>query len=37
MASEGIRVIDRVVEEEMNGRVNIDNNTWLIPNKKNEK
>ena len=37
MASEGIRVIDRVVEEEMNGRINIDNNTWLIPKKKNEK
>jgi hypothetical protein len=34
MASEGIRVIDRVVEEEMNGRINIDNNTWLIPKKK---
>ena len=34
MASEGIRVIDRDVEEEMNGRINIDNNTWLIPKKK---
>jgi hypothetical protein len=34
MASEGIRVIDRVVEEEMNGRINIDNNTWLIPKQK---
>jgi hypothetical protein len=34
MASEGIRVIDRVVEEEMNGRISIDNNTWLIPKRK---
>ena len=31
MASEGIRVIDRVIEKEMNGKINLVNNTWLIP------
>ncbi len=31
MASEGIRVVDRVVEKEMNGEINLVNNTWLIP------
>ena len=31
MASEGIRVIDRVVEKEMNGNINLIKNTWSIP------
>mgnify|MGYP000265118142 CR=1 FL=1 len=31
MASEGIRVIDRVIEKEMNGKINLVNNTWVSP------
>ena len=31
MAERGIFVIDRVVQEEMRGGVDLDNNLWLIP------
>ncbi|MBT3685030.1 MAG: ADP-ribosylglycohydrolase family protein, partial [Cryomorphaceae bacterium] len=31
MAAEGIKVVDRVVEEELKGEINLIKNTWLIP------
>lgn len=31
MAAEGIKVIDRVVEKELKGKINLVKNTWLIP------
>jgi len=31
MSSEGIRVIDRVVEKELKGKINLVKNTWVIP------
>jgi hypothetical protein len=31
MADKGLRVVDRVVREEMNGRVDLENNVWIIP------
>ena len=31
MAAEGVKVIDRVVEKELNGKINLVKNTWLIP------
>ena len=31
MANEGIRVVDRVVENELNGTIDKENNLWLIP------
>jgi len=34
MAAEGIKVIDRVIEKELNGKINLIKNTWLIPVKK---
>lgn len=31
MADKGLRIVDRVVREEMNGRVDLENNVWVIP------
>lgn len=31
MAAEGIKVIDRVVEKELKGKINLVKNTWVIP------
>jgi hypothetical protein len=31
MAKKGIEVVDRVVIEEMNGKIDIESNTWIIP------
>ena len=31
MAAEGIKVIDRVVEKELKGKINLVKNTWIIP------
>ena len=31
MAAEGVKVIDRVVEKELKGKINLVKNTWLIP------
>tara|TARA_Y100001935_G_scaffold60011_1_gene50224 strand:+ start:534 stop:644 length:111 start_codon:yes stop_codon:yes gene_type:complete len=31
MANEGIRVVDRVVKNELNGTIDKGNNLWLIP------
>jgi hypothetical protein len=31
MADEGIKVIDRVVEKELKGKINLVKNTWMIP------
>ena len=31
MANEGIRVVDRVVKNELNGTIDKENNLWLIP------
>ena len=31
MASQGIEIIDRVVEEEIGGTVDLEQNTWIIP------
>ena len=31
MADRGLRVIDRVVTEEMGGKVNQEKNAWVIP------
>jgi hypothetical protein len=35
MAETGLSIIDRVVSEEMNGRTDPENNTWIIPLVKN--
>jgi len=34
MARTGVYIIDRVVQEEMNGGIDLEKNTWLIPIKK---
>jgi hypothetical protein len=31
MAAEGLKVIDRVVEKELKGKINLVKNTWVIP------
>ena len=31
MAAEGVKVIDRVVEKELKGKINLVKNTWVIP------
>ena len=31
MANEGIRIIDRVIKNELNGTFDIENNLWLVP------
>ena len=31
MAKKGVFVIDRVVQEQMNGGVDLENNLWYIP------
>ena len=31
MANEGIRVVDRVVKNQLNGTIDKENNLWLIP------
>jgi hypothetical protein len=33
MARTGLFIIDRVVQEEMGGGVNLEDNVWYIPNK----
>jgi hypothetical protein len=35
MAAKGIEVIDRVVEEEMKGEVDLEANVWRIPKLQN--
>jgi len=32
MALKGISIVDRVVTEKMGGKVDLENNFWLIPN-----
>ncbi|MEJ2400740.1 MAG: hypothetical protein P8Y52_05020 [Xanthomonadales bacterium] len=36
MATKGLAVVDRVVTEEMNGRINASNDTWLVPRLRGE-
>ena len=36
MAERGVAIIDRVVVEQMGGRINQENNTWIIPKTNNE-
>ena len=31
MAIDGMKIIDKVVIEELNGKIDIDNKSWLIP------
>jgi len=31
MANEGIRIIDRVIKNELNGTFDSENNLWLVP------
>ena len=31
MANEGIRIIDRVIKNELNGTFDRENNLWLVP------
>lgn len=31
MAQKGLSIIDRMIQEEMNGRVDLENNRWIIP------
>ena len=31
MAIEGMKIVDKVVIEELSGKIDVDNNSWLIP------
>jgi uncharacterized protein YlxW (UPF0749 family) len=31
MAIDGMKIVDKVVIEELNGKIDVDNKSWLIP------